>query len=101
MSTPSSAKTTTPTPLKIEGNLDIQHAEGVHKLFLSQPASPMVLDLSAVAACDVTGIQLLLSARKTATDAGEKFLVSAYSPAVVTACAGLGIDVSELSTSSL
>ena len=98
----STAKTVTLLPLKIEGNLDIQHAEAVHKLLLSQPAaSSKVLDLSAVAACDLTGIQLLLSAQKTAIAAGEKFSVSAYSPAVAAACTGLGLDVSQLSTSSL
>jgi anti-anti-sigma regulatory factor len=102
MTAPSSiSKTATPSPLKIEGNLIIQDVEAAHKLLLSQPTSSMVLDLSAVATCDLTGVQLLLSAQKTAIAAGGKFSVSAYSPAVAAACTGLGLDVSQLSASSL
>ena len=95
-------KAAMPTPLKIEGNLDIQHAEAVHKLLLSQPlASARVLDLSAVAACDLTGIQLLLSAQKTVLASGGVFSISAYSPAVAAACTGLGLDIAQLSASRL
>jgi anti-anti-sigma factor len=97
-----SAGMTAPPSLKIEGHLDIQHAEAVQKLLLAQPAFPAFsLDLSAVNACDLTGLQLLLSARHTARDAGAKFSITAPSAAVATACAGLGLDISELSTSAL
>ncbi len=91
-----------PLLLKIEMDLTIQHAEAVQKLLLAQPDSPVVeLDLSSVGACDLTGIQLLVSARQTATAAGKTFSIKAYSPAVGAACTGLGLDVSQLSTSTL
>lgn len=82
-------------------DLDIQHAEAVHKLLLAQPESPvMELDLSAVAACDLTGLQLLLSAHRTASAGGRSFSISDWSPAVTAACTGLGLDISRLSIST-
>ncbi|HEY4248907.1 MAG TPA: STAS domain-containing protein [Lacunisphaera sp.] len=98
----SNTKAIAPLPLKIETDLDIQHAEEVHKLLLVQSETPATaLDLSAVAACDLTGLQLLFSAQRTASAAGRKFSISAYSPAIVAACTGLGLDVSQLSNSTL
>jgi len=102
MNVSSSSKAITPLPLKIEMDLDIQHAEAVHKLLLAQPDSPvMELDLSEVAACDLTGVQLLLSAQRTASADGRKLSISACSPAVTTACTGLGLDISRLSLPTL
>ena len=102
MSAFSSPKVIAPPSLKIETDLDIQHAEAVHNLLLAQPASAFAeLDLSSVASCDLTGIQLLVAARVTATAAGKKFSISAFSPSVIAACTGLGLDVSQLSTSAL
>lgn len=91
-----------PVPFKITGDLDIQHAEAVQKLLLIQSDSPaLLLDLSGVTACDLTGLQLLLSTRKTASTVGANFSITAHSPAVAAACAGLGLEVEELSHSVL
>jgi anti-anti-sigma factor len=54
--------------LKISGTLDIGVAGELHRAlrgFLETARNP-VLDLSEVDGCDVTGLQLLYSARKTA-----------------------------------
>jgi anti-anti-sigma regulatory factor len=102
MNVSSPSRAIAPLPLKIETDLDIQHAEEVHKLLLVQLASPaMELDLSAVAVCDLTGVQLLLSAQQSATAAGKKISIGACSPAVLAACAGLGLDPSRLSIPTL
>ena len=102
MNVSSSSRAIAPLPLKIETDLDIQHAEEVHKLLLVQLQSPaMELDLSAVTACDLTGVQLLVSAQQSATAAGRKIFIGACSPAILGACAGLGLDPSRWSIPTL
>jgi len=84
-------------PLQPDGPFDIQHAASVREQLLAQPPSPaLVLDLSAVPVCDLTGLQVLLAARATTQAAGGTFIITALSPAVTEACRSLGLDPSVL-----
>jgi len=53
----------------------------------------LILDLSEVTSCDVAGIQLLYSAKRTAKEKGKGFSFSGASDAVIEAAGGAGIEL--------
>jgi anti-anti-sigma factor len=86
-------------PLKIAGTLDIYSADtlrdALYQHLQSRPA--LALDLSGADACDVTALQLICSARKSAEAAGRPFTVTDVSPAVAQTCAAFGLVSEQLS----
>ena len=78
----------TPTPFRIDGELTIYRAAELCdalKIVLSGVAGgdALELDLSEVTEMDSAGVQLLMSARKTAQAAGRDFRLSGHSQAVL------------------
>lgn len=65
------------TILKVEGVLSIYEAEAFKKELLEglDKSSELVIDLGAVSECDLTCIQLLYSAKKTALEKGKIFAI--------------------------
>ncbi len=55
-------------------------------------AEGVVFDLKNVRSCDITGVQLLCSARKTAESHHKKFSVSEASAAVIEAVTEAGLE---------
>ncbi len=58
------------------------------------------LDLKQVSACDITGVQLLCSARKTAELNHKSFSVSEASAAVIEAVSETGLEPDKLFTAT-
>lgn len=80
--------------LRLAGALDTYTAAELREALaqaLREQARPAV-DLSAVESCDFTTIQLLCSARRSAEQAGQPFVVTGLSEAVVEACAAFGLS---------
>ncbi len=77
---------TTPTALPaLEGELTIQFAAAQHQKLLAlleDTTSGLSLDLSSIEACDSSGIQLLLAARKSLAERHVPFEIHAASTAV-------------------
>jgi anti-anti-sigma factor len=83
--------------LRLAGSLEIREVDELHRAlrdFLSGESKP-VIDLSAVESCDTAGLQLLVSARKTAERAGKPFRLTGIPVAVSDAAASLGVSLSE------
>lgn len=77
--------------------LDLAHASTVKDELLARLAvGSTVLDLSAATTCDLAGLQLLWAARASAQAHGQRFTVTAPSPAVLAAAAAFGLDLNEL-----
>ena len=55
-----------------------------------------MLDLSDVTRCDTAGIQLLISAKRTAEEAGKGFLISEISEAVLETAKCIGVELNPL-----
>lgn len=87
--------------LEIAGELDIYSSEELRARLIQATTSPtgVRLDLSSVTNCDVTAMQLLCAARKSAIDAGKSFHLSAVSESVEAARVALGINAAEFSNS--
>lgn len=90
------------TGLNIAGELNIQSAGGVHRTLVEalaggDQADECRVDLSGVDACDAIGLQLILSARKSARRMNRPFTVTAMSPVVAEAAAAIGLSPEELS----
>jgi anti-anti-sigma regulatory factor len=79
--------------LRIEGSPDIYDAGVLHETLkhLLEAHASVVLDLSAIEACDITMLQLLCSAKKSAEKSGKIFSVRSFSPAVIQANTSLGL----------
>ena len=88
--------------LQIAGTLDIYSADAFREeLVRHVQARPSVaLDLSAVEACDITGLQLLCSAAKTAAADGKRFEIAAVSTALTETRTALGFTAEQLSGAS-
>ncbi len=56
----------------------------------------LVLKLDEVETCDTAGIQLLLSARKTAINAGKAFQVKSSSSSVLKTLNDMGLDPEDI-----
>lgn len=77
--------------------LDLAHASAVKDELLARLAvGSAALDLAAVTACDLAGLQLLWAARTSAQGHGQRFTVTNPSPAVLAAAAAFGLDLNEL-----
>ena len=87
--------------LKLTGSLDIYSAESLRDVLLKHAESSrsISIDLSAVEVCDVTGLQLLYSARRSAEAANKSFLITSVSDAFLAACAAAGVAQSDFSIS--
>lgn len=79
--------------LRLDGDLDLYHAETAREALLKQlsGSAALELDLSGVEACDTAGIQLLLAARRSAVAAGKPFVIHATAPALATCGERLGV----------
>ena len=79
--------------LRFTGSLDIYSVEAAKTALLEHLASrpALALDLSAVAACDLAGLQVLIAARKGASATGKRFSIGASSEAVRECCALSGV----------
>lgn len=77
---------------RIEGPLTIAMAANWRRRLVAATARGMlVIDAGAVTSCDTIGVQLLVSARRTAEAGGVPFRVAASSPAIDRACAAIGV----------
>jgi anti-anti-sigma factor len=84
--------------LRVEGSPDIYDAAVLHetlKQFLEAHSS-MILDLSAIESCDITALQLLCAARRSAENTGKLFAVRSFSPGLVQAATGLGLTQEQI-----
>lgn len=68
--------------VKLEGEVDLEHATGVRKLLLDslEKMRDVVVDLSAVDYIDSSGIANLVEALQTAKGQGTGFRLAAVSP---------------------
>jgi len=87
-----------PETLKLSGTLDINAADALRDTLAQhvQQRSALTLDLSEVDGCDVAGLQLLCSARKSTEAACQAFEVTTVSQAVIDAFAALGLSTDQL-----
>ncbi len=91
---PPDTDTVPPTgTFRLEGALDIYAAEKLRETLqgCTETAGLIVLDLGGVESCDTTGVQLLLSAHRTAAEAGNTLRFEAIPAAVGHCCARLGL----------
>jgi len=79
--------------LRLAGNLDLYTVESAREALLQQFADKprLEIDLDGVESCDVSGVQLLLAARRTAAVSGKSLSVHPVSQAVANCGALLGI----------
>ncbi len=84
--------------LTICGRVDISTADELRDGLRAHEAKhpEWMLDLSEVESCDVTALQLLWSARRSATEARKPFRITGCSPAIVEAASALGLCIDEL-----
>ena len=73
--------------LRLAGALDIYAADRLHEALQERfgAGGELVIDLGGIESCDTAGLQLLLSARRTAT-AGARSLRFDSTPAAVRSC---------------
>ncbi|MEJ7138406.1 STAS domain-containing protein [Amphibiibacter pelophylacis] len=85
---------TAPAPLAIQGDLTIYRAAELRQTLLTalaQPGDTLALDLSGVTELDSAGLQLLLSARRTAQAGGRTLDFLAPSPPLLQTWQMLGL----------
>lgn len=86
--------------LKIDAELIIHSAASLRQklleLLAQHPSGDCRIDLSAVEECDAIGLQLLISARKSAENLSSSFVIAAASPAVEEAAAAIGLPLEEV-----
>lgn len=84
--------------LKVAGTLDIGASREFQKALRDalDGGPAVILDLSAVEQCDITGLQLLCSARKSADRASKSLEVRSISDAVARTAAALGFPMDAL-----
>jgi len=83
--------------MKVRGELSIQCADDLHRLFTESIGRDvdLVLDLSEVQTCDTAALQLICSLRKTAVRRGRGFRIAALSPAIELTVSALGMQCEE------
>lgn len=87
--------------LSLEGELTVVAAVAVRERIaglLQSSTEPATLDLAAVEAVDSAGIQLLLSARRSAASRGTALRFSGAPAVVVDALRVFGVDAAALDT---
>ena len=83
--------------MNVTGELTIASAAELRELFVDGSIyGEGVVDLSGVEVCDVAGLQLLCSLRKTAAERGATIRLSKISPAVSQTAAAIGLGSVEL-----
>jgi anti-anti-sigma factor len=87
-----------PGVLAVSGSLDIEAANELRQALLVclSQQSEIMLDLSSVDKCDVTGLQILLAGQKSALAAGKPFRILGVPPAVTEPAAALGLSLEGL-----
>ena len=87
-------ETENPRALKLSGVLKVSAADELHAVLdrYVQANHEVRLDVSEVEACDITAIQLLYSAEKTAKGTGKLFLLGEPSAAMVRAFEDCGVN---------
>lgn len=81
--------------VRLEGDLTIATA-ALWQPRLGEPlarGAGLVVDLSAVSACDTIGLQLLCAAWRSAARKGLRFSICRTPESFVGACAGIGLDL--------
>lgn len=83
---------------KLEGALTLYTFENLRPQMLDRLSrrTGQAWDLAQVDSCDCAGLQLLCSARKSATTSEISLQIVNPSPAVVSAAEGLGLDLREI-----
>ena len=78
--------------MRLTGALDIYAAEKVHQTLREQLETRLhlTLDLAGVTSCDLTGVQLLCSLKKTGAQSGRVIRIEPVSSAVSECCVQLG-----------
>lgn len=89
------------TSLALSGPLDLYHADAIRHQLLQviTPGAHVRADLRDVTQCDLAGLQLLCAARRTAETSQGRFVLEAASAVVLEACAQLGLEAADLSSS--
>ena len=83
--------------MSVTGELTIASTAELRELFVDGSLqSGGAVDLSGVETCDVAGLQLLCSLRKTAVERGGGVRLSKISPAVTKTAAAIGLGRVEL-----
>ncbi len=80
--------------LKIDGEMTIEAAASLHKSLVVyfDGYDDLILELAHVEKCDAAGVQLILSARKTAALMNKTFTVANVSLAVIEGFARSGLQ---------
>jgi anti-anti-sigma factor len=71
--------------LRIKGSMSVLDIASIHKELLAcfDNYNDLTVNLKAVDVCDISGLQLLYSARKTAESMGKIFLVDGESNSII------------------
>lgn len=98
MERPDTSEIAEENPLTFGGEWSIGNAEELRKLLTGflEPGPDVILDLSAVQACDTAAMQLICSLHRTGIDRGQHIRIAALSPAIVETAAALGLPIPEL-----
>jgi anti-anti-sigma factor len=80
--------------LRIEGAMSVFDIAAIHKEITAcfDECDNLTLDLKDVNDCDISGLQLLYSARKTAQSTGNAFLVDGASESIIHIFNRAGLD---------
>jgi anti-anti-sigma factor len=84
--------------IEISGVLAINEAQELRDSLLRHSANNdhLLLDLSAVEACDTAGLQVLLAARRHAESLSKTFHLTAVSEPVLKMVSALGVTLGEI-----
>ncbi len=95
--------TENPEPIRLAGSLRIGDLDAWRSAIESHMAATpnLEIDLSGVADADTFGIQLLLSAERTAAAAGGSLRLRHIPAAVARAAAAVGLDIESFAKPSL
>ena len=87
-------ETNGPLVLRIKGSMSVFNIASIHKELLScfDEDNNLTLNLEAVEVCDISGLQLLYSARKTAESEGKKFMVDGTSISIIDTINSAGLS---------
>jgi anti-anti-sigma factor len=80
--------------LKVKGSMSVFDIAGTHKEIVAcfNKRDDLTLDLRGVNDCDISGLQLLYSARKTANSCGKTFSIDGASDSIIDIFNRAGLD---------
>ena len=86
--------------MKIDGALNVYEAAKIHEKMngIFEKHDGLIIDISGLEECDLTGLQILISARQTAREKGKKFVLENVTRVVVDACSRVGLLSGEMAT---